>query len=115
MSAAKHTPGPDYERMFNNAVASLAEVSEAIGVPDDEASVANGNELILERVAAMRAMSQNSLETVVRVLSRALDLLEASDKVRARTCIHDARFIVAKVLDTLGADASALQQQEDQS
>lgn len=48
----------DYEKMFNAAVAALAEVSNALGVPDDEAACANGNDLILGRIAATQELIQ---------------------------------------------------------
>jgi hypothetical protein len=42
-----------YEAMFLAAVQSLAEISKALGIPDDEAACANGNDLILARIAEM--------------------------------------------------------------
>ena len=41
----------DYKRMFGAAVASLAEISEALGIDEEEAACANGNKLILEAIA----------------------------------------------------------------
>lgn len=43
-----------YEPMFNAAIASLAEVSMALGIPDEEAAVANGNDLILEAIEQLK-------------------------------------------------------------
>jgi hypothetical protein len=39
-----------YEAMFLAAVQSLAEISKALDIPDDEAACANGNELVLEAI-----------------------------------------------------------------
>jgi hypothetical protein len=61
LNATAPAPGPApepeaarYERMFNAAVVSLAEISAALGIPDEEAAAANGNELILERIDQLR-------------------------------------------------------------
>lgn len=43
-----------YEKMFLAAVQSLAEISKALGIPDDDAACANGNELIMERIADLQ-------------------------------------------------------------
>lgn len=40
--------------MFSAAVADIAEVSAAVGVPEEDAACANGNEEILECVEALR-------------------------------------------------------------
>jgi len=45
---------PDCRSMFMAACASLAEISDAAGVDPEEAATANGNELILERIATMK-------------------------------------------------------------
>lgn len=42
------------ERMFNAAVQSLGEISNALGIPDDEAAVANGNDLILDAIQELK-------------------------------------------------------------
>lgn len=47
-----------YESMFGAAVVALAEISKALGIPDDEAACANGNELILEAIAELQAAKQ---------------------------------------------------------
>lgn len=40
-------PAVDYKALFENAVSSLAEISAALGIPEEAASTANGNEEIL--------------------------------------------------------------------
>jgi len=50
MSDSKHTI---YERMFHSAVAALAEISDALGIPEDVASTANGNAEILHAIRAL--------------------------------------------------------------
>lgn len=50
--------GLDYERMFHAAVAALAEISVALGIPDDEAECANGNAEILEAIRALQERAQ---------------------------------------------------------
>jgi hypothetical protein len=50
------TPAPErtgYERMFHSAVAALAEISDALGIPEDVASTANGNAEILHAIRAL--------------------------------------------------------------
>ena len=42
-----------YESMFQAAVQSLAEISKALGIPDEQAACSNGNDLILERIAEL--------------------------------------------------------------
>jgi hypothetical protein len=46
---------PNYQGMFRAAVASLAEISAALGIAIDEAACANGNALILDAVGALKA------------------------------------------------------------
>ena len=46
---------PNYERMFMGAVEMLAEVSVALGIPDDVAECANGNAEMLEAIAELKA------------------------------------------------------------
>ncbi|APW39003.1 hypothetical protein RD110_18795 [Rhodoferax koreense] len=43
--------GSDYRAMFNAAVSSLAQISDALGIDPEEAACANGNSLILEAIA----------------------------------------------------------------
>lgn len=43
--------GADFRRMFGAAVASIAEISQALGIDEEEAACANGNALILEAIA----------------------------------------------------------------
>jgi hypothetical protein len=53
---APDTPAPEqtgYERMFHSAVAALAEISDALGIPEDVASTANGNAEILHAIRAL--------------------------------------------------------------
>ncbi len=47
-------PEPPERRMLHAAITSLAEISEALGIPDEEAQAANGNDLILEAIAELR-------------------------------------------------------------
>jgi uncharacterized membrane protein len=56
MNTAPDTPAPErtgYERMFHSAVAALAEISDALGIPEDVASTANGNAEILHAIRAL--------------------------------------------------------------
>lgn len=41
---------PDYMAMFGAAIASLAEISDLLGIDEESAACANGNELILEAI-----------------------------------------------------------------
>jgi hypothetical protein len=50
----------DYRRMFGAAVASLAEISEALGIDEEKAACANGNELILEAISILAAKAQKA-------------------------------------------------------
>lgn len=47
-----------YRSMFQAAVSNLAEISRALDIPDDVASAANGNEEILDAIAALKEASQ---------------------------------------------------------
>ena len=58
--------GLDYERMFHNAVAALAEISVTLGIPDDEAECANGNAEILEAIRALQARAQKVAAATLR-------------------------------------------------
>lgn len=44
-----------YQRMFSAAVESLARISKALGIPDDEAECANGDFEILQRIEELTA------------------------------------------------------------
>lgn len=55
-----------YESMFRAAVASLAEISQALGIPDDVAATANGNEEILEAIANLVSMARAAAEDIER-------------------------------------------------
>lgn len=46
---------PDYKARFETMVYMIGEISNALGIPDDEASCANGNDLILSAIAKLRA------------------------------------------------------------
>lgn len=54
-----------YERMFNAAVCSLAEISKALGISDEEAATANGNDLILERIAELRRPAAGNYRSTI--------------------------------------------------
>jgi hypothetical protein len=45
----------DYRSMFGAAVASLSEISEALGIDEESAMCANGNELILDAIAELKS------------------------------------------------------------
>lgn len=48
--------GPDdYRSMFGASVASLSEISEALGIDEESAMCANGNELILDAIAELKS------------------------------------------------------------
>jgi hypothetical protein len=77
LAAAPEPPAPGvgrYERMFNAAVAALAEISVALGIPDDVAEVADGNEEMLARIAELVRRSPNA-----RPVAWALDGLIRDD------------------------------------
>lgn len=52
---SSHEPPADqYKRMFENAVMALAQITRALDVPDEVASVANGNQEILDAIDALK-------------------------------------------------------------
>lgn len=81
MSDSKHTI---YERMFHSAVAALAEISDALGIPEDVASTANGNAEILHAIRALLkerdalAAKVASYERADRDLNEALNMGDGS-------------------------------------
>lgn len=60
------------QTMFRAAVSSLAEISQALDIPDHVASVANGNTEILKAIAHLKGVAQPP----------ALDPIEASARAR---------------------------------
>lgn len=48
---------PDYKVRFETMVSMIGEISDALGIPDDEAACANGNDLILSAISQLRAPS----------------------------------------------------------
>jgi hypothetical protein len=80
----------DYRRMFGAAVASLAEISEALGIDEEKAACANGNELILEAISILAAKAQNAPQP--RTAEPALSMKRHewdSLSPEARKLIHD--------------------------
>lgn len=84
---AQDTPAPErtgYERMFHSAVAALAEISDALGIPEDVASTANGNAEILHAIRALLkerdalAAKVASYERADRDLNEALNMGDGS-------------------------------------
>ena len=59
-----------YERMFHSAVAALAEISDALGIPEDVASTANGNAEILHAIRAL-LKERDALAAKVAKIGRA--------------------------------------------
>lgn len=60
-------PAPErtgYERMFHSAVAALAEISDALGIPEDVASTANGNAEILHAIAELKARASHARDAL---------------------------------------------------
>ncbi|AMR79298.1 hypothetical protein [Cupriavidus nantongensis] len=55
---------PDYKARFETMVSMIGEISDALGIPDDEAACANGHDLILAAIARLRKPSA-SPETMV--------------------------------------------------
>jgi hypothetical protein len=53
-----------YERMFHSAVATLAEISDALGIPEDVASTANGNAEILHAIAELKARASHARDAL---------------------------------------------------
>lgn len=51
ISASEAADPMNYKGMFEAAVSSLAEISAALGIEEEDAACANGNELILEAIA----------------------------------------------------------------
>lgn len=61
------TPAPErtgYERMFHSAVAALAQISDALGIPEDVASTANGNAEILHAIAELKARASHARDAL---------------------------------------------------
>jgi hypothetical protein len=54
-ATAPAAPAPDYKARFETMVYMIGEISNALGIPDDESSCANGNDLILSAIAKLRA------------------------------------------------------------
>lgn len=50
----------DYRAMFLAAVETIAQISEALGIPEEEAAVANGADLILEKIELLRLSANTS-------------------------------------------------------
>lgn len=50
-------PAPPYQRLFQDAVGALAEISDALGIPAEDAETALGNTLILEAIARLQKRS----------------------------------------------------------
>lgn len=47
-------PDDYYKNLFEAAVLSIAEISMALGIPDEEAASANGNDLILDAIESLK-------------------------------------------------------------
>lgn len=76
-------------RMFAAAIASLAEISAALGIDEEEAACANGNTLILAAIARKNAAIMAGMTTKPRV-----------------------RFLTQAELDSLGASAEGMDGQQ---